>query len=262
MNTSTNLEEFLHRAAFRILSLSDRVDDWLDMSFKKLRQLIEVKGNGVLTERTIEVSSFLRLHLTVPGAIELIPSDEEKVVIKTDENLISTIEAVNFGRTLYISAQGRLQAPDFTSILIQIYIRQLDNLYVSHSGGDFDMISLYENRTPLDVKVQSDGNVSLQLEAPSIKILSQTNGNVRLSGSCYNLHVKAQNNGNFDARQMKASVVEFVNQSNGNAWIYGSEELTIKHQANGFLYYYGDGRLKEFKQYGNGPVQHKKEGQE
>ena len=75
------------------------------VNFKPLRQIIEVKGNGNIVTREISVSSFICPHIAGKGQIELYQSDEEKVIVETDENLQNFISAFNSGRTLYVSAE-------------------------------------------------------------------------------------------------------------------------------------------------------------
>jgi hypothetical protein len=256
MQHTTGISKLSGVWAGRFVSLARRFYDWLDMNFKKLRQLVTVDGNGQVTEWTLPVSSFLRLHLAMGGTYELIMSEEEKIVVRTDDNLQRFINVANWGRTLYISNADSLRIPNFTTLHIQIFIRQLDNLYIAHSGGAFEMSALFETDSPLEVKIQSDGNVSLRLAAPTIKLLSQTSGNVHLDGRCQILTAKVQNDGDFDARDMIAQQVEFTDQSNGNAWLYASESLKIRHYANGFIHYFGAGRVKEIKRFGNGEVRH------
>ncbi len=225
------------------------------MNFKKLRDIISVPGNGHLTAKIHPVSSFLRLHLSVPGRLEVIPSEEEKVVITTDENLHDFFDIVNSGRTLYITPVGKLRRPGFTSVLIQVFIRQLDTLHLACSGDIISETPIVTEE-PLEVKIQCNGNTSLHLEAPMIKLLAQCNGNVTLRGVCHNFEAKSQCNGSFDSRELIAQDVVFNNQSNGNAWIYGEQTLRIRHRANGFVHYYGPGRLKDVVQFGNGEIRH------
>src|ERR1035441_4102995 len=106
------------------------------VNFKKLRQMIEVKGNGNIVSKEIPVSSFLRLHISGKGLIELIQSQDEKVIVETDENLVDCFDAQNSGSTLYVSVDGKLRKPVFTKCVVKVYFRQLDALVIRCSGGD------------------------------------------------------------------------------------------------------------------------------
>lgn len=259
MNSTAYFSDLFATTENLFLSLEPRFDDWIDMNFKKLRQLVAVQGNGNLTTEEYSVSSFLRLHISIPCTLELIDSDEEKIVITTDENLQSFISSVNSGRTLYVSrATKLLQIPAFTSLKIQVYVRQLDALNIS-AEGNVSMPKIYNSSMPLDIKVQSEGHTELQLSAPSIKLSVQSHGDFKISGQCTIFSAKTQSHGNFDAKELMAQNVNFNTQSKGNAWISGSESFVIKHSADGFVHYYGDGILKDVRHYGTGEVKHCKE---
>src|ERR1700677_2344757 len=123
------------------------------VSFKKLRQMIEVKGNGNIVSKEISVSSFIRLHLSGKGTIALYQSDEEKVIVETDENLQEYFSIENSGRTLYVSAESKFRKPVYTSCLIKVFIRQMDVLYVRNDHANvicLDAITLVD---PIEIKV-------------------------------------------------------------------------------------------------------------
>lgn len=237
------------------LSLEHRIDDLIDMNFKKLRQLVSVQGNGMMTTEERSVSSFLRLHISIPCFLELIDSDEEKIVVTTDENLQSYIETVNSGRTLYVSIKSAFKIPGFTNLKIQVHTRQLDTLNIG-TNGNVIMTEAYKCASSLDVKVQSDGNTELLLSAPNIKLNVQSHGDFKIAGGCISLTAKTQSHGDFNAKDLHAQNLTFSTQSAGNAWLYASESLIIKHSADGFVHYYGEGILKDVLHHGTGELKH------
>jgi putative autotransporter adhesin-like protein len=226
------------------------------VNFKKLRQMIEIKGNGNIVSRTIQVSSFVRLHLAANGLIELIQSDEEKVVIESDENLQDYFEAVNSGRTLYLSSEGKFRKPAFSRCHIKVYLRQVNVLYVRCDGGDVICHGPIVLSDPLEIKIQSVGNTSLNIQAPAIKLLSQCQGNVVISGACGNLEIKNQSEGNFSSLEMKATELSIRNMSEGNVEVYADKHIAISHYGEGEVRYYGNAVLKDVKQYGSGAIRH------
>lgn len=220
--------------------------------------MIEVKGNGNIVSKTIPVSSFVRLHLAASGTMELIQSDEEKVVVESDENLQDYFEVVNSGRTLYISSEGKFRRPVFSRCLIRVYLRQLNILYVRCDGGDVycpEAITLTE---PVEVKIQSVGNTSLYLNAPAIKLLSQCEGNVSIKGSCGQIDISNQSEGDLNTRDLQAHNLTIKNMSEGNVTLFASDNIQIKHYGEGDVAYYGDAILKDVKQYGAGYIRHMK----
>ena len=218
--------------------------------------MIEIQGNGNVVSREITVSSFLRLHISGKGTIELHQSDDEKVIVETDENLQQYFEAVNSGRTLYVSAEGKLRRPVFTKCIIKIYLRQLDVLYVRNDHADVICPEEIVLPGPLEIKIQSVGNTELNINAPAIKILSQCQGNVTLKGKCGSLDVKNMSEGNFNASGLSADELFIKNMSEGNIDLFANKTIKITHMGKGYIHYGGEAVLKDVKQWGNGEVKH------
>lgn len=228
------------------------------VSFKKLRQMIELKGNGTIASREISVSTFVRLHLGCQGTIELHQGDEEKVSIEADENLLEYFSATNAGRTLYISTEANFRQPVYTSCRVKVFMRQLNKLFVRNVNGNVicpEPLSLGE---PLEIKIQSVGNTELNLIVPSVKILCQAVGNTTLKGSCEKLDIKNQCTGNFDSSQMQAGELNISNMASGNVLLHANDSIRITHYGNGTIHYSGDANVKDVKQYGNGEIKHVK----
>ncbi|MGL5892304.1 MAG: GIN domain-containing protein [Bacteroidia bacterium] len=226
------------------------------VNFKKLRQMIEVKGNGNIVSREVNVSSFVRLHIACKGIVELHQSDEEKVVFEADENLHEFFTAANAGRTLYVTTETKLRKPVYTKALVKIFIRQMDKLHVRNDHGNLICPSLLTFSQPLEINVQSIGNTDLHIAAPSLKISCQAQGNTSLKGSCEILDIKNQSNGNFDSSQLNAGELTIRNMANGNVLVRAGKTIQLSHYGNGYIHYYGDAVVKDVKHYGHGEVKH------
>jgi hypothetical protein len=226
------------------------------VSFKKLREMVQVKGNGNIVSKTYPVSSYLRLHIANRGITELIQSSEEKVEIEMDENLISYFEVANAGRTLYVTTDGKIRTPHFTKSVVRIYMRQLNNLVIRCDGGDVVTPNPITLATPLDLLVQSVGTVRLNLNAPSLKVVLQAQGDTHLMGDCGVVSIKNQSQGNLLAKELFCSELTLKNQAQGNVEVFADKKISIKHAGQGYVHYYGNGALVDVKQYGEGEVRH------
>jgi len=229
------------------------------MNFKKLRTMIKVKGNGEIISAERSVSSFIRVHVSVSGMVELIQSDEEKVIIEADENLHEYIEVVNSGRTLYITMDGKWRIPDFTTLKVKVYYRQVFTIYNGCVNGTLTCANTLTSSQPVEIKIYSDkSNSKLNINAPAIKLVTACVGDVEIEGSCNTLEVNAKSQGNLYARQLIAKNTILKNYSQGNLEIYADETLTISNYGEGNISYWGNGILRDIKQYGNGEVKHRK----
>ncbi|MCX6227155.1 MAG: DUF2807 domain-containing protein [Bacteroidia bacterium] len=218
--------------------------------------MIEVKGNGNVVSREISVSSFIRLHISGKGLIELYQSDEEKVIVETDENLQEFFSVVNSGRTLYVSAETKLKKPVYTVCKIKIHLRQIDVLFVRNENANLICGNQIALSHPIEIKVQSVGNTELDISATAIKILCQSEGNVMLKGKCESLTVKNQSQGDFNSKDLIADRVSINNMAQGNVLLYADREIRIKHFGEGYIHYSGKAIVKDVRQYGDVEIKH------
>jgi hypothetical protein len=227
------------------------------VNFKKLRQMMEIKGNGKIATREISVSTFVRLHLGCNGTIEIHQSDEEKVIFEADENLLDHCAATNAGRTLYVSTREKIKEPAYTSCLVKVFLRQLNILYVRNDQGNVicpKEISLTE---PMEIKIQSVGNTELNFNVPAIKVLSQCQGNVIIKGKCTTIDIKNQSEGDFTSKELIAEELTIKNMAQGNVELFANKSIAISHYGQGYIHFYGKAVIKDVKQYGDGLIQHK-----
>jgi len=226
------------------------------VNFKPLRQTIEIKGNGNIISREISVSSFIRLHVSGRGQVELYQSDEEKVIVETDENLQEFVGAINSGRTLYVSAESNLRIPLFTVCKIKIYIRQIDVIDIRNENANLICGNQLAVTGLIEIKVQSAGNVELDMNAPAIKILCQSVGNILLKGKCERLTVKNQTIGDFNSQNLIADRVFIQNSAVGNILLHAEKEISIRHSGVGYIHYSGNAILRDVRQNGVGEIKH------
>lgn len=218
--------------------------------------MIQVQGNGNIVSIEKQVSSFLRLHIDGKGVTELIQSNEEKVVIEIDENLQDYFQAVNSGKTLYVSAEMKFRKPVFTKCHIKVYLRQLDSLVIRCNGGDVICPEPINLTVPLEIKLQTVGNTSLNINVPAIKILNQGEGNVEIKGKCGNMEIKNMGEGHISAKELIADDLALKNMGEGDIEVYASKNISISNFGEGNISYYGDAVLKSVKQFGEGIVKH------
>lgn len=219
--------------------------------------MIEVKGNENIVSAQRRISSFIRLHISISGKVELIQADEEKVIVECDENLQEYIEVTNSGRTLYVTAEGKWRKAGFSSLNVKIYYRQLYNIYNASSNGELICTNTLKSSEPVEIKVYSEKSSSkLSINAPAIRLITACIGDVEIEGACSALEINAKSEGDLNARGVQAKTVTLKNYSQGNLQVSAEEWLTISNYGEGNICYYGEGRIKDIKQYGAGEIKH------
>ncbi|UOQ52929.1 head GIN domain-containing protein [Hymenobacter cellulosivorans] len=217
--------------------------------------MMQVKGSGVLVSRDYPVSSFTRLHLSVHGTVELLYGAEEKVVVEADDNLLEHLEVVNSGRTLYVTSENKLRAPAFTELRVTVHLRQLDTLYCACHGNVRSGNTLVASG-PLEVKIHSHGDTTLQLEAPALTVNMACHGNVTLSGTAGEVQIKNAADGYINTRELLAQHLRLRNLGAGNLDLYAEQTINLSHMGAGYIHYAGPALLTDVQQYGAGEIRH------
>ena len=219
--------------------------------------MIKEKGTGNIISKTINVSSFIRLHVGISGYVELIQADEEKVIIETDDNLVDFVQIENSGRTLYVNGEAKWRIPEFTSLRIKVFYRQLYNLYNASERGELVCGNTLRSGEPVEIKIHSDKSAtSLDVDAVSVKLITACVGDVKLKGECTLLDINAKSEGSLDTSEMKAKNVVLKNYSEGNIDVYAEDTISIRNYGEGYIHYTGNAVLKDIKHYGEGEVRH------
>lgn len=224
-------------------------------SFKQLRQLMQLQGNGTLAVRTQSVSSFTRLHLSVHGPVELRQGHEEKVVIETDDNLLDTVSVTNAGHTLFVTTENKLLRPAYSQLRVVVHLRQLQHLNIANYGAVVCPEPLRATE-PLDVHIQSMGDTELLLQADVLNLHCACAGRVRVAGTAGQVAINNKSQGELDCHDLAAQHLKLVNAGVGNVRVRAEQTIRIQHRGVGFVHYAGPGRLLDVGQYGAGEIRH------
>ena len=224
-------------------------------SFKQLRQLMQLQGNGTLAVRTAPVSSFTRLQLRVHGTVELRHGSEEKVVIETDDNLLDQVSVTNAGETLYVTTENKLLRPTYSQLRVVVYLRQLQHLNIANHGPVVCPEPLRAIE-PLDIRIHSNGDTQLLLQADVLNLHCACAGHVLVAGSAGQVLLNNKSEGELDCRDLAAQHLKLVNMGVGNVRVRAEQTIRIQHRGIGFVHYTGPARLLEVRQQGEGEVKH------
>lgn len=216
---------------------------------------MQIQGSGIMAERTQLVSSFTRLHLSVHGHVELVQSNEEKVVIEADNNLLEHVGVTNAGRTLYVTTEDKLRRPAYSQLRITVYLRQIDHLDVA-SQGTVRCANALLAADSLTVKIAAHGDTDLTLETPKLQVKAAAHGNVVLRGRATEATLRTASHGDLDASELIAGHLTIRNAAHGNIKLYATDTIAIQHVGHGYVHYAGPARLTDVGAHGQGEVRH------
>lgn len=264
------------------------------VTVKKWPRILAEKGSGNIIVKTINVLPFTQLHLYTHCNVALVQSNEEKVVIEMDDNLIDCMNVDNSTHALYVNSKKRVHMPTFTQGRIVIYFRQLEAIYMTTHGdvstsspmtlsrpfvlkmvchGDtmFDIkapeikihatnhgdFSLRFCGQKLEMNNTSSGDSRLNVEAEQVELVQEGHGDLHLSGDGSLLNVANSGHGDVNAESFHASRVTLFSRGHGDSIVNASDHLAIHALGHGSVIYHGAPTVRLVSHSGHGKIVHK-----
>lgn len=196
-----------------------------------------MRNLGPMVEEEFSIGSFDGLKVSSGIDINLIQSDEHRVVVKANEDLLDDVEVEVVNGTLRISVDrrwfrggGRVEA-DITFV-------DLTSIDVS-SGSDVESTGTLEFRD-IEIKASSGSDLKLNLEASSVKLRTSSGSDAQLKGSAREFKAKASSGSDINAYdfEVEDAVLECSSGSDVKAWV--TETLSVQASSGSDIYYRGD----------------------
>ncbi len=124
-----------------------------------------VKGSGNVIKETRNLSSFHAIDIGGAWDIELIKSNEEKIIIETDDNIMPYIKTRVSGGELDVDHDVDINNP--TKLSLTIYYISLDELDISGAAELFSSDVLKAESLELDFSGASE--ITLKIDAKNVE---------------------------------------------------------------------------------------------
>lgn len=213
-----------------------------------------VTGNGNIVEKTQTVKEFHSLHVGDSFKVHLIQSDEEKVVIKTDENLHEHIVVTNKNGDLSI----RVQAEFRESNDLTIYVSFKDVEHMNFGGACIINAENQLKFNELDLNLAGSTNTELDITANTLNVQVSGASNLTLSGTTQKSDIIVNGAGNLNAEKLSIDEANINVSGGGTAEVTVNEILEATISGGGLLEYSGDPSKVEENISGGGTCYHKK----
>jgi hypothetical protein len=179
-----------------------------------------VDGSGKAATETRNVTGFHALGLSVPGKLEIVPGDAEKLVISADDNILPLIETtVDRGELrIRFREHAHLNVHTRTPIRMTLTAKAIDALAISGSG---DIIANTVGAQSMQVSISGSGNVTLAGKAQDLRVDISGSGDVKA--------------GKLEAQSARVSIA-----GSGDATVWARESLRVSVAGSGDVRYYGD----------------------
>lgn len=179
-----------------------------------------VTGSGQAATDNRSVAGFHGVSLSIPGRLEIVQGEGEKLSITADDNVLPLIETAVERGELRIRFRERsfLNVRTKTPIRMTLTARALDAIAVAGSG---------------DVQAPA-------LNARDLKVAIAGSGDVTLGGKAQGLSVHIAGSGDVKAGRLEAQSAQVHIAGSGDATVWARDTLKVSVSGSGDVRYYGD----------------------
>lgn len=234
-----------------------------------------IKGEGEVSEKEIDISSFSEFSAHNGWDIKLVQGNQDRLVVKANENLLEELKVDEDGELLKISTESKDNIGKADAKLIIVYfsgdvsrIKAASGTYIyADDQLDFNDLSIKSSsgsNVNLDVKTQnlncsSSSGSTMELKISSTDVIadsssgsrlnvtgksnsimgdSSSGSNLNLSGSTDNLEVDSSSGSRIDAEDLMAINVTANSSSGSSIDVYPLENLSAKSSSGGSIKYH------------------------
>jgi hypothetical protein len=213
------------------------------------------RGNGNIVTEVTELNDFDKIYVGGNYEVTLIEDNENKVIIRTDENLIQYINVELKDGALNINNVHRLKGSE--GISVEVYCRNINKIY---STGASEIVSdgLLKT-TSLDISLSGAGAITLEVESAETNVNLSGAGVVELLGETEQLEGHISGAGGLLASEYISKECNITLSGLGGAEVYVTEILTATITGVGGIEYGGNPKVIEKQITGFGKIKRAKE---
>jgi len=203
-------------------------------------------------KRTLELGQFNSVKVFTGLKIQLIKSDQQKIVITGKKQRDVVVKNKNGHLKIYIKLTESLRKYDFD---IKLYTNKNINIIDVNEGANFfsnDTI----NQLKITLRAQEGAfiDVPLNVKYLSAKIISGSN--IKTSGTAKSQDIKVGQGGVYDAYNLKTDQTKVVVATGGKAEINVTDILDAAVRLGGNVYYKGSPDVKKAKKFLGGVIKY------
>ncbi len=207
-------------------------------------------GTGSILEDKVYVPDVKSLVINVPMKIVLTPSQNESILVKTNEDILKNLIFNYDDGELVINGRQDLCPNDLT---IFISMKKINSIILNKntkltSTGTF-------KTEDFELEVNGSAEIDFAIEAEDIGIDLEGSGTVNLRGSAEELTISMDGSGSLDASQLIADEVYVELDGNGVITVHPKNVLEADLNGNGKILYKNKPKELSIEKDGNGIIE-------
>ncbi|MEM7085913.1 MAG: head GIN domain-containing protein [Bacteroidota bacterium] len=198
---------------------------------------------------TRDVGDFNELKVYDLIEVNLIQSDENKVVIKGDHTDDVKIINQNGKLKLRMEIDTRFQGED---TYIEVYFKNIGT--IDANEGAYIVANEMIEQHKIELRAQEGGRIKVGLTVDQTKIKAVTGGVVEASGLSKSQEIKINTGGVFEGRDLKTQETKVGITAAGEADVNASDRVEVRVTAGGDVNIYGNPKEVNEKKLAGGRV--------
>lgn len=209
-----------------------------------------ITGEGPVVTKTLDISNFDGLGLTIAADVMLRQGSSQSVKIEAQQNIIDNLKKEVKDGIWKIGFDKNVKKHE--EIKIWVTVPDIESLSISGSGsiiGD----GKFNNLNDLALAISGSGDIKFDADSKSLSVAISGSGNINLSGSTGASTMKISGSGDIAAFGLNARTCEVKISGSGDSSVSVSESLDVAIAGSGDVYYKGKPSLRS-KISGSGEV--------
>lgn len=213
--------------------------------------LVGLLSFSAAAQRTVtkETGDFDKIKVFDLMEVNLIPSDENKVVIKG--MYTEDVKVINNNGTLKLrmELETRFRGED---TYIEVYFTDID--VIDANEGAYIVVNEMIEQPKITLKSQEGGRIKVGLQVDHAEIRANSGGIVRATGLAKTQDIKLSTGGIFEGRDLETLDTEIGITAAGEAEVNASDRVKVRVTAGGDVDIYGNPTTIDKKRIAGGRV--------
>ncbi|WP_428232915.1 head GIN domain-containing protein [Flavobacterium sp.] len=214
----------------------------------------KIKGNGNVISQTRTTAEYDAIRVSGFFDVDLVAGKEGKIIIKGEENLLSSIkvEVEDNVLKIYVEKGSNIRPGIGKKIEVTVPFEKISEVNLTGSGNVKSKNSIKNDK--FLAKLSGSGNFNLAIDSNNLELNLSGSGNVRLKGNTDTFTTKLSGSGDIDATDLKSKNVDVNVSGSGNSRVNCTESLTARVSGSGDIKYTGSPEKRDVKVSGSGNI--------
>lgn len=212
----------------------------------------KVRGNGNVTTETRSTGSYDGVSVGGFFDVILVKGKEGKVVIEGEENLMEYIVTEVSRGVLKVKVERGINMRTTRKLTVTVPVESIESVSLGGSGNVKGETTLKSDS--FDVNLGGSGNITLDIDANSVKSSIGGSGNIKLSGDANHMKSSIAGSGTIKAYDLNVDSIKASIAGSGDIRVSVKNEIKATVAGSGSIYYKGNPSKIDTKSVGSGSV--------